>query len=139
MFKLGARHDLSRTVFTGSLPYIALYLCIAGCAPLTPNPTFAGESRDSHGAPRLKAQSSPTVNKGQSAAKGGEAKGDKGRGEKGNGEEASPDTEDMFGFTLGTDILEKERFEVSSDAVAGLGKRFGRYEAASLKEGFRRA
>src|SRR5215203_6519691 len=100
MFKLGARHNLSRAVFTGSLPYIALYLRIAGCALLIPNPTFARESSGSHGAPRLKAQSSPTVNKGQSAAKGGEAKGDKG-----DGEEASPDTEDMFGFTLGTDTL----------------------------------
>ena len=136
MFKLGARHDLSRAVFTVSLPYVALYLHIAGCALLIPNPTFARESSGSHGPPRLKAQSSPTVNKGQSAAKGGEAKGDKGKGEKGDGEEASPDTEDMFGFTLGTDTLEKERFEVSTDAVSSLGKRFGRYQADSVKSTF---
>jgi hypothetical protein len=42
----------------------------------------------------------------------------------------------MFGFTFGTDILEKERFEVSTDAVSSLGKRFGRYQADSFKSTF---
>src|SRR5215211_7477326 len=139
MLKLEARCDLSRTVLAVSLPYMcalypymcALYLLIAGFSLLVATPTLAHESRYNHGAPRLKSQSFAKANKGQSAAKGGEAKGDKGKGE-----EESPDTEDMFGFTFGTDILEKERFEVSTDAVSSLGKRFGRYQVDSVKSTF---
>lgn len=72
------------------------------------------------------AQPSVASNKGQSGAKGDEA----------NGKEESPDTEDMFGFTVGTDVIEKGALEVSSEVVSSLGKRFGHYQADAFKSTF---
>ncbi len=43
-----------------------------------------------------------------------------------------PETEDMFGFTKGTSITEKGKFEISSEAEGAFGKRFGRYRAGAL-------
>src|SRR4051812_16939401 len=76
-------------------------------------------------APGSGAQVSPASNTGQPASKGDEAKGQEG-----------PDTEDMFGFTVGTDVLEKGHYEVSTEAVSGFGKRFGHYQADALRSTF---
>lgn len=79
-----------------------------------------------HEAPRSGAQASPVSNNGQPAAKGDEAK----------GQEEGPDTEDLFGFTVGTDVLEKGHYEVSSEVESSFGKRFGRYRVHALKDTF---
>ena len=50
--------------------------------------------------------------------------------------EQDPDTEDMFGFTVGTDVLEKGRSEVSGEVVSSLGKRLGHYQADAFKSTF---
>ncbi|HEY0570820.1 MAG TPA: hypothetical protein VGD16_04710 [Enterovirga sp.] len=44
-----------------------------------------------------------------------------------------PETEDMFGFTTGTDVLDKGKFELSAEAIGSFGKREGRYRIGSLK------
>src|SRR5215210_7605222 len=79
-----------------------------------------------HEAPRSGAQAAPAYNTGQPAAKGDEAK----------GQEEGPDTEDLFGFTVGTDVLEKGHYEVSSEVESSFGKRFGRYRVHALKDTF---
>ena len=76
-------------------------------------------------APGSGAQVSPASNTGQPASKGDEAKGQEG-----------PDTEDMFGFTVGTDVLEKGHYEISSEVESSFGKRFGRYHVDALKNTF---
>jgi len=39
----------------------------------------------------------------------------------------------MFGFTVGTDVIEPGRLEVSGEAVSRLGKRLGRYQADAFR------
>jgi hypothetical protein len=51
----------------------------------------------------------------------------------GNDDDESPETEDMFGFTTGTDVLDKGKFELSAEAIGSFGKREGRYRIGSLK------
>ena len=43
-----------------------------------------------------------------------------------------PETEDMFGFTQGSSILEKGKFELSGVGEGAFGRRFGRYRSGSL-------
>jgi hypothetical protein len=59
--------------------------------------------------------------------------GQRGPGDKSKGEDEGPDTEDMFGFTVGTDVIEPGRLEVSGEAVSRLGKRLGRYQADAFR------
>src|SRR3954468_16098305 len=79
-----------------------------------------------HDAPRSGAPSSSAATNGKPAAQGDEAK----------GQEKGPDTEDLFGFTIGTDVLEPGHLEVSSEGESSFGKRFGRYQAHALKNTF---
>src|SRR4051794_33756945 len=79
-----------------------------------------------HDAPRSGAQPSAASTNGKPTAQGDEAKGN----------EEGPDTEDMFGFTVGTDVLEPGHYEVSSELESSLGKRFGRYRAHAWKNTF---
>jgi hypothetical protein len=51
-------------------------------------------------------------------------------------EEEGPETEDMFGFTQGTDVLEKGRFELSTEAEGAFGKRSGRYRFGAVSTTF---
>jgi len=65
-----------------------------------------------------------------------------GAGEPGEGRrdaddvEEGPETEDMFGFTQGTSILDKGKFEISGGAEAAFGRRFGRYRSGILGSTF---
>jgi len=56
--------------------------------------------------------------------------------ENGHADHDGPETEDMFGFTIGTDILEKGHVELSTEAVGSFGKRGGRYRVGSFKNAF---
>jgi hypothetical protein len=47
-----------------------------------------------------------------------------------------PETEDMFGFTDGTDILEKGKFELTTEIGGAFGKRGGRYRVGSIFDSF---
>jgi hypothetical protein len=79
-----------------------------------------------HDAPRpgVQAASSET-NKGQPASH-----------DEAHGQEEGPDTEDMFGFTTGTDVLERGHYEASTEAVSSFGKRIGHYHVDALKSTF---
>src|SRR5690349_7238095 len=79
-----------------------------------------------HDAPRAGVPSPTASTNGKPAAQGDEAK----------GQEEGPDTEDLFGFTIGTDVLEPGHFETSSEGESSFGKRFGRYRAHALKSTF---
>ena len=50
--------------------------------------------------------------------------------------EEGAETEDMFGFTEGTSILEKGKFEISGAGEGAFGKRLGRYRTGGLGGSF---
>jgi hypothetical protein len=79
-----------------------------------------------HGAPRSGAQASSSVQQGQPASH-----------DEAHGQEEGPDTEHLFGFTTGTDVLEKGHYEVESEVEGSLGKRFGRYHVYGLRNAFK--
>src|SRR5215204_6538057 len=49
-----------------------------------------------------------------------------------DGDDDGPDTDHMFGFTQGSDIIEKGKVEISGEAVGAFSKRVGRYRAGRL-------
>jgi hypothetical protein len=110
---------------------LALPLFIASSHLLVSAPAFALQAGQDSVVPRSTAEPHRKSDKGQSATRGGEGKGDEGKGEK-----ESPDTEDMFGFTVGTDVIEKGHIEVSGEVVSSLGKRFGHYQADAFRSTF---
>ncbi|WP_188311921.1 DUF6662 family protein [Salinarimonas soli] len=55
---------------------------------------------------------------------------------RGGKEDEGPETEDMFGFTVGTDVLDRGKFELSSEIVGGFGRRAGRYRIGSVRNTF---
>lgn len=59
--------------------------------------------------------------------------GEAGEGRRDDDVEDGPETEDMFGFTQGTSILEKGKFEISGGAEGAFGRRFGRYRAGARR------
>lgn len=63
-----------------------------------------------------------------------------GEGAKNGGDDDDPDegaeTEDMFGFTQGTSLLEKGKFEISGVGEGAFGKRLGRYRTGGLGGSF---
>ncbi|TCR61213.1 hypothetical protein [Bosea sp. BK604] len=65
----------------------------------------------------------------------GAGEAEEGRRDEGDVDEG-PETEDMFGFTQGTSILDKGKFEISGGAEAAFGRRFGRYRAGALGSTF---
>jgi hypothetical protein len=79
-----------------------------------------------HDTPRPGTQSSSNASKGQPDAKPDGA----------DGHDEGPDTEIMFGFTKGTDVLEPGRYELSAEAGGALGKRGGRYRVGSFASTF---
>src|SRR3954470_23100439 len=78
-----------------------------------------------HDPPRSGAQASSEAHEGQPASH-----------DEAHGQEEGPDTEDMFGFTTGTDVLERGHYEVSTEAVSSFGKRIGHYHVDALKSTF---
>src|SRR5215203_5750504 len=79
-----------------------------------------------HDTPRPGTQSSSNASKGQPDVKPDGA----------DGHDEGPDTEIMFGFTKGTDVLEPGRYELSAEAGGALGKRGGRYRVGSFASTF---
>src|SRR3954453_6661356 len=78
-------------------------------------PALAHEGGHDHDAPRSAAQAASGAHAGQPASH-----------DEAHGHEEGPETEDMFGFTTGTDVLEPGHYEVSTEAVTSFGKRIGR-------------
>src|SRR5215213_2857605 len=103
-----------------------LTVVLASFALLLPVPTLAQRSDHDDHAPRPGAQASSESNKGQPTAKPGEA----------HGNDEGPDTENMFGFTKGTDVLEPGHYELATEAGGALGKRIGRYRVGSFTSTF---
>ena len=99
-----------------SLASFALLLCA---------PALAHEGDHTHGAPRSGAQPASDAHGAQPASH-----------DEPHGQEEGPETEDMFGFTTGTDVLERGHYEVSTEAVSSFAKRIGRYQADALKSTF---
>ncbi|KRD99881.1 hypothetical protein ASE63_10195 [Bosea sp. Root381] len=66
-----------------------------------------------------------------SILKTGAGPADQSRGEDDDAEQG-PETEDMFGFTQGTSVLGKGRFEISGTGEGAFGRRIGRYRAGAL-------
>src|SRR3954462_12260968 len=79
-----------------------------------------------HDPPRSGAQASSEAHEGQPASH-----------DEAHGQEEGPDTEHLFGFTTGTDVLEKGHFEAESEVEGGFGKRFGRYHVYGLRNAFK--
>src|SRR3954447_8020285 len=79
-----------------------------------------------HDPPRSGAQASSEAHEGQPASR-----------DEAHGQEEGPDTEHLFGFTTGTDVLEKGHFEAESEVEGGFGKRFGRYHVYGLRNAFK--
>ena len=50
----------------------------------------------------------------------------------GDDDDEAAETEDMFGFTQGSSILEKGKVEISGEYQGAFGKRMGRYRASAL-------
>jgi hypothetical protein len=59
-----------------------------------------------------------------------------GKAEIDDDDDDGPETEDMFGFTNGTDILEKGKFELATEIGGSFGKRGGRYRVGSIFNSF---
>ncbi|WP_046868664.1 hypothetical protein [Microvirga massiliensis] len=51
-------------------------------------------------------------------------------------DDKGPETDDMFGFTQGTDVPDPGEFEISGEADGAFGKRFGRYRAGTFTSAF---
>src|SRR3954468_1199738 len=79
-----------------------------------------------HDPPRSGAQASSEAHEGQPASH-----------DEAHGQEEGPDTEHLFGFTTGTDVLEEGHFEAESEAARGFGQRFGRYHVYGLRNAFK--
>jgi hypothetical protein len=102
-----------------------LFATIASFALLLPIPTFAHEGGHDHHEHPSGAQASSDARGGQPASH-----------DEAHGQEEGPDTEDMFGFTTGTDVLERGHYEVSTEAVSSFAKRIGHYHVDALKSTF---
>src|SRR5215204_3052584 len=86
-----------------------------------------------HDTPRPGTQSSSNASKGQPDVK---PDGADGHDDGADGHDEGPDTEIIFGFTKGTDVLEPGRYELSAEAGGALGKRGGRYRFGSFTSTF---
>src|SRR5919205_4274625 len=54
-----------------------------------------------------------------------------------HGHEEGPDTEHMFGFTTGTDVLDQGHYEIESSVESNFGKRFGHYNVGGWTNTFK--
>jgi len=79
-----------------------------------------------HDVPRPGAQASSAV-QGRQPASHDEA----------DGQKEGPETEHLFGFTTGTDVVEPGHVEVEGEVEGGFGKRFGRYHVDGFRGAFK--
>src|SRR3954453_12832268 len=79
-----------------------------------------------HDPPRSGAHASSEAHEGQPASH-----------DEAHGQEEGPDTEHLFGFTTGTDVLDKGHFEAESEVVSSFGKRVGHYHVDGLRNTFK--
>ena len=99
---------------------------IAGSALLLSGLAFASPRDHDHNAGHHPQAQVSTDNKAQPAAKPDEA----------HSHDEGPDTENMFGFTKGTDVLEPGHYELATEPGGAFGKRIGRYRVGSFRSTF---
>jgi len=103
-----------------------LITAAASLALLLCTPALAHEGDHTHGAPRSGAQPASDAHGEQPASH-----------DEPHGQEEGPDTEHMFGFTTGTDVLDKGHVEAESEVESSFGKRVGHYHVDGLRNTFK--